>query len=243
MTDKPKEEQKNKELALDAGRKLERSPVRLKSSVVMSSEPGTSINRKIVREEIYNALNYARLPDEYQNVKLIVGVTSAERGDGKTVTAANLAVSFALGYNKRTVLVDLNMENPFLHEVFGVNQHPGLVESFDNGSIFLSQTQIDQLYLLPSGDESNFSLGLDKILGIRQILQSLIHDFDIVVVDMNSLFPIRDFPMVLANEFDGLLLVINTQKTKYSSIERIFRHINTNQALGFVFNNVDDDTI
>lgn len=212
-------------------------------SIVVNSEASGFINKDIVKKEIYNAFNYTMLPEEYQNLNLTVGVTSPNRGEGKTVTAANLAVSFALAYKIKTVLVDLNMKNPCLHQVFGTSLKPGLVESFKNGSVFLSKTKLDQLYLLPAGQHGDCSLQLEDITAIRDVIYSLNQEFEMVILDMNSIFPINEFPVVFANEMDGLLIVLDAQNTKYASVEKIFRHINKNQTMGFVFNKVDQEVI
>ncbi|MBD3615424.1 MAG: CpsD/CapB family tyrosine-protein kinase [Gracilimonas sp.] len=208
-------------------------------SIVVNSDQGGLISRDIVKKQVYNALNYTMLPEQYQNMDLTIGVTSPGKGEGKTMTASNLAVSFALAYKKKTVLVDMNMENPNLHKVFGTDLAPGLVESFENGSVFLSRTRLDQLYLLPAGRHQNFNMDLENITVLRDIIYSLKQEFQIVILDMNSIFPVDDFPAVFANEVDGLLVVIDTKKTKYAEVEKIFRHINKDQTMGFVFNRVD----
>lgn len=209
-------------------------------SIVVDPQKSSFIDQSIVKKKYCNALNCSILPDKYKKIQLTVGVTSPNKGEGKTLTAANLAVSFAMAYKKKTVLVDLNMENPCLHEIFGTKLNPGLVESFQNGSVFLSRTWLDQLYLLPAGKYHNYSLGLDSVVQIRDILYTLRKEFEVIILDMNSVFPIDNFPAVCVNEVDGLMVVIDTQKTKYADVEKMFKHIKRDQTLGFVFNNVDD---
>lgn len=210
-------------------------------SIVVNSEKSNYINRKIVKKKIYNAFNYSMLPEEYQKINLAIGITSPNKGEGKTVTASNLAVSFALAYKKKTVLIDLNMKNPCLHKVFGTDLKPGLRESFRNGSIFLSQTRLANLYLLPAGWNQGYALELEDLGAIREIISSLKKEFEIIIFDMNPVFPIEDFPAVFTNEVDGLLVVIDTRKTKYASVKKMFRHIDKDQTMGFVFNRVDED--
>lgn len=219
--------------------KTEKQLVPSGKSIVVDPEQSDYIDKSMVNRKFYNAFNYSMLPDEYQSINLTVGVTSPNKGEGKTITASNLAVSLALAYKKKTVLVDLNMKDPSLHSIFGTSLEPGLAESFKNGSVYLSQTKLDQLYLLPAGGYENISLDMDDVVSIRDIIYSLQQEFEFVVLDMNSIFPIEDFPAIFAKEFDGLLVVIDTESTKYADVEKIFRHINKNQTMGFVFNKVD----
>lgn len=225
--------------AYDENSKNKNKLTQTAKSIVVNPTQSDYIDKSVVKKQYYNSFNYSMLPDQYQKIDLTVGVTSANRGEGKTLTASNLAVSFALAYKRNTVLVDLNMKNPNLHNVFGTNLKPGLVESFQNGSVYLSQTKLEQLYLLPAGMYKDRTLEVEDIVSIRDIIYSLKQEFEIVILDMNSIFPIDDFPAVFANEVDGLLVVVDTQKTKYADIEKIFRHINKNQTMGFVLNRVD----
>lgn len=211
-------------------------------SIVVDPKQSDYIDRGVIQQQFYNSFNYSMLPDKYQDIKLSIGVSSPNKGEGKTLIASNLAVSFALAYKKRTVLVDLNTKDPSLHKIFGTNRKPGLVESFQNGSVYLSQTKLDQLYLLPAGRRQNFSIGLNDVTTIRDILLSLKNEFEIVILDMNSVLPIDDFPAVFTNEVDGMLMVIDSKNTKYKDVEKMFRHINRNQMMGFVFNRVDEES-
>lgn len=213
-----------------------------KKTIKVDPKQSDYIDRGIIQKQFYNSFNYSMLPDEFKDMKLTIGVSSPNSGEGKTVVASNLAVSFALAYQKKTVLVDLNTKNPEIHKIFGTNRKPGLIESFQNGSVFLSQTKLDQLYVLPAGKEQNFSIGLNDITSIRSILNSLRNEFDIVILDMTSVLPIEDFPAVFTNEVDGMLMVIDSKSTKYKDVEKVFRHINRNQMMGFVFNKVDESS-
>lgn len=219
--------------------KSEKQLVPSAKSIVVNPKQSNYIDKSMVNRKFYNSFNYSMLPDQYQKINLTVGVTSPNKGEGKTITASNLAVSLALAYKKKTALVDLNLQNPSLHSIFGTSLKPGLIESFNNGSVYLSQTKLDQLYLLSAGAYENFSLDMNDVVAIRDIIYSLQQEFEFVILDMNSIFPIEDFPAIFAKEFDGLLVVIDTESTKYGDVEKIFRHINKNQTMGFVFNKVD----
>lgn len=199
----------------------------------------TYIDSSVVHQKYYNNFNYSKLPQEYKKLNLTLGVTSARSGEGKTHIAANLATSFAVGYQKNTVLIDLNIKNPSIHKIFDIDPNPGLSEALKNKEIRLVQSLHDHLYLLPIGDVNDYSLGLSDILAIRDMICTLEEQFDFVVVDMSPILPITDFPVLFANEVDGLLTVIDTTRTKHSDINEIFRHINKDQVTGFIFNKME----
>ena len=165
-----------------------------------------------------------------------MGVTSPNAHEGKTLVAVNLAASFALGYKRKTVLVDLNISNPQLHKIFKIREQPGLVEAFNNQSIWLTQTKIEQLFVLPAGDFKNHHLGLKDLTAIRDVIYSLERVFEFVIIDMGPILPIDDFPALFANEVDGLMLVVDTQKTKQADIDEVFHYIDDKQIFGFVLN-------
>jgi len=207
--------------------------------IVVSPTQGNFIDDKVIQKKFYNSFNYSMFPDE-QKYDMTIGVTSSKKGEGKTLIAANLAVSLALANQKKTVLVDLDFKNPDLHKIFGTDLKPGLIESMKNGSVYLTQTKIDQLYLLSAGNNDEMSIDLDNILSIRKILDSLKSEFEIIILDMTSIYPVEDFPAVFVNEIDGLLVVIDTKKTKFDDVDRVFKHITRDQTMGFVFNRVKD---
>ncbi len=204
--------------------------------VSINAEQASYINEEIVNSKYFNSFNYSKLPNEYKDIHLTLGITSAKKGEGKTLVSSNMAVSFALGYRRRTVIIDLNYKNPAQHEIFGVDQKPGLCKALDTGVINLTQTKIDQLFVLPTGDVDNFELKLDNIMAVRQVIQTLESQFDFVIVDMSSVLPIEDFPVLFANEVDGLLAVLDTQQTRHAEIEEMFNHLNKKQILGFIMN-------
>lgn len=197
------------------------------------------VDKEVVNKIYYNNFNYSKLPREYKKLNLTLGVTSARSGEGKTHVAANLATSFAVGYKKRTVLVDLNIKNPSIHKIFDVDPKPGLTEAIQDKKIRLVQSAYDHLFLLPIGNIDKYSLGLEDILAVRDLICTLEEKFDFVVVDMCPILPIADFPVLFANEVDGLLTVIDSTTTKRSDLNEIFRHINEDQIAGFIMNRME----
>jgi Mrp family chromosome partitioning ATPase len=191
---------------------------------------------------------------------MTMGITSPKQGEGKTLVASNLAVSLAMGSQKNTILIDLNVQRPRLHEIFGVAQSPGLTEALSNGKIHVSQTAIEHLSILSGGSMPHYqkimpmtstepnapahivikpSLGLEQLASFRDIIYSLEQEFEFVIVDMPSIDS-EGVPILFGNQLNGLIVVVNSGSTKREDIEAMFRQINERQVLGFVFNRFKD---
>src|ERR687890_2054191 len=60
-------------------------------------------------------------------------ITSPNKGDGKSLTAANLALTMAQEYNQRVLLLDADLRRPSLHRLFGISDTPGLTDVLMGG--------------------------------------------------------------------------------------------------------------
>jgi Mrp family chromosome partitioning ATPase len=237
--------------------------VRLRKTIIVNSKKGEYVDGNVVAYRYYNSFNYSLLRKEHQGVNLTIGITSANPGEGKTLVASNLAVSLATGYQKRTILVDLNMQHPRLHDIFDIDLQPGLYEAFKDGTIQVSQTKIEYLSVLAAGGPVQLSsggkhtkhysarssyynpeppVGLEYFAAFRDIIYSLEQDFEFVIVDMPSIHP-HGFPTLFANQLQGLLVVVGAGTTKRGEIDHIFRYLNEHQVLGFVFNRVKHENL
>lgn len=206
--------------------------------VHISAESLTTVNRNVVAMKYFNSFNFSKLAATLDSTKMTIGITSANRNDGKTIVAANMAVSLASGYKQKTVLVDMNFKHPNLHNVFGATQSPGMAEAIARKKVRVVPTSVENLYLMTAG-ASNQTPGIEQTLPLRQILSSLRNEFDFVIIDMGSIYPIEDFPIHFINEIDGLIGVIDSKKTKKADFNRIFKNLDESHFIAYVFNRVE----
>lgn len=204
--------------------------------VTVSKQQLRHVDPDIVREMFYNNFNFSKLANRNTNLKLALGITSANRQEGKTLVASNMAVSLARAYKQRTVLVDLNFKNPNLHKVFGGRIKPGMAEAMQHNKLCVNPTKVENLYLVTAGDVYNYSPGIQDTIALREILYTLKNEFDFIIVDMSSIFPIEEFPIHYVNEVDGLLTVIDAQNTKKSHLKNIYKHVDERRFMGYIFN-------
>jgi Mrp family chromosome partitioning ATPase len=198
------------------------------------------VDYKCISKKYYNSFNFSKLASTFSKSKMTIGITSAGRRDGKTLVAANMAVSLAAGYNQKTVLVDMNFHNPDMHRVFGTDLTPGLSDAIASEKIRVVPSGIENLFLMTAGSSKNLTPGIEHTLTLRKILFTLISRFDFVIIDMGSILPIEKFPIHFINEIDGLIGVIDTKKTKKGEFNKIFKHLDEDQFIGYVFNRVDN---
>jgi tyrosine-protein kinase Etk/Wzc len=112
-------------------------------------------------------------------------VTSPEQGDGKSLVASNLALAFAeAGY--RTLLIDADTRRGALHEVFGAQRRPGLIEVL-SGEVtraeVLHPTSQERLSLLPCGGRRTTNPELIASPALPTLLGELVREFSVIIVD------------------------------------------------------------
>lgn len=143
-------------------------------------------------------------------------VTSPAPTEGKTVTAANLAVVLAQS-GLRVALVDADLRRPRQHHLFNLPSGvegltESLVEGKTDGRITQPLTDFD-LRLLPAGALPPNPVEMVGSQRMRQLLEGLASEADVVVVDSPPVLSMAD-AAVLAQAVDGVLLAVEANKTR-----------------------------
>lgn len=207
--------------------------------VIINANTGGNIDNEIVAYHLYNRFNYSLfLPEDRQAMKCSLGVTSPNVGEGKTTTACNLAAALSIGSNRKTVIIDLNVNKPRIHEIFGTVLGPGLSDALLGKEIYVTQTQIENLFVIPAGKTS--IIPTNKLANFNKVVHSLLKEFEFVIVDMPSLAT-KNFPTIIANQLNGLIVVAEVRKTRRRDIDRIFRQVHERNVVGFVLNKVNEN--
>lgn len=153
----------------------------------------------------------------------VVQITSTLAGEGKTRVAANLAMVTALD-NWRVILVDGNLRNPQLAEIFDAEASPGLADVLADRSTLeaaLQQTSIPNLRVLTAGNVSVSSIGLLNSPEMDELLLKLSATADYVFFDSPSCLSAAD-AQVLASKVDGVLFVMEIGKVATAEVHRSF---------------------
>ncbi len=152
-------------------------------------------------------------------------VTSAAPGEGKTLTAANLAVTLAYD-GLRVLLVDCDIRRPRVHTMFHLPRAPGLMELLTatgapGGAPLpaIRDTSIAGLSVLPCGALPSNAANLLSGTRMRHLLQELKEQFDIIVLDTPPVLATADAGIV-ASLTDGVLLVVRAGTTDRNAAQR-----------------------
>lgn len=168
-------------------------------------------------------------------------ITSPSPTDGKSTIAANLAMVFAQN-EQDVILIDCDLRRPTLHKIFKVSNRLGLsdyfIRSTDKLSGLIKKIDTDRLRLITSG---NLPPNPSELLGSRkmsEMLSLLEKRVDLLIIDTPPILVVTD-AMVLAPRMDGVVLVIDTKKTKRSAVKQTIEQLHQVNAhiIGVVLNN------
>jgi Mrp family chromosome partitioning ATPase len=149
-----------------------------------------------------------------------LGVTSCRRQEGRSTIAAGIAITEAHEYQRRTVLVDLDLEHPSLADIFGLSAAPGVGELLREEAAVGSCLQIvdENLTVVTAGDTSFASSHFLRQATATQLLAVLGSRCDVVVADLPPLTP-RSGAAQLADLCGAVAIVIRSGTVDRVEIE------------------------
>jgi capsular exopolysaccharide synthesis family protein len=183
--------------------------------LVASYDPKSPISEQF--RTIRTNIQYSSLDQEIRTIM----VTSTGPAEGKSTTVANLAIVYAqLG--KKVLLVDADLRKPTVHHTFGVNNLFGFT------SVLTKQTTLEKavldtdekdLSILTSGPIPPNPAELLSSKLMEQFIEEAKELFDYILFDTPPLLAVAD-PQILANQCDGSILVVYSEKTEIDKVKK-----------------------
>ena len=153
----------------------------------------------------------------------VLVVTSAVHGEGKSVTAINLALTLSRQENLKVVLVDADLRKGSIRKWLGLeDRSEGLSAVLARGGELngsLMKLQAPPLTVLPAGAHPEAPAELLESSNMKRLLATLKTQFDVVVIDAPPVLPVAD-PGILAAQADGVLMVVRAGKTQRKTVSQ-----------------------
>ena len=175
--------------------------------------------------------------DTFHNV---IMVTSSIAGEGKSLTATNLAISIAHEFDLTVLLIDADLRRPSIHGYLGIEATAGIADCLIDGtdlSDVIVKTSIDKLSVIPAGREVANPLELFTSKKMQDFIEDIKHRYNdrYVIIDTPPLLPFAE-TRTLAHMVDGVLLVVREGVTKQESVIETRDLLKGCNILGVVLN-------
>jgi protein-tyrosine kinase len=167
-----------------------------------------------------------------------VVVTSPSPAEGKSLSAANLALAESHLAGNSTLLCDFDFRRPLMHTMFGLDRSPGITD------YLLGKAPLHQcirklagtsLYVMPAGEAVINPLELLNLREVKLLMDRLPSVFNWIILDSPPLLFAADANL-LSTLCHGTLLVVRIGHTTIDSVTRAMQSLCNNNVLGIVVN-------
>jgi protein-tyrosine kinase len=170
----------------------------------------------------------------------IVMVASAMPGEGKSLTATNLALTLSESYRRNVLLIDADLRRPSLHEIFQIPNIAGLNEALTTMDMLPPAFALSpRLTLLPAGRPNPDPIGVLTSQAMRDLVRDAGAGFDWVIVDTPPVGLLTDANL-LARMVDAVVMVVAVGKVSYKIVQRAADALGRDRIIGVVLNRAAD---
>ena len=190
--------------------------------------------------EAYKVLRTKILKTTQKNGWNTIMITSALPGEGKTLTAINLSLTFAREFSQTVLLVDCDLRKQSIHEVLGIQSRLGLIDHL------LKDVPMNEIVIWPGIEKFTLISGGKTLQDSSELLGS--PKMKATFLEMKNRYPDRyvffDLPpllcgsdaMTFSSLVDGILMVVLAGRTSMEDVERAVEMIPRDKFLGFIVN-------
>lgn len=228
------------EISYSRTRVVEVPPDRLRSNRIVAAHPQSPYADafKILRTQILQRMK--------ENGWKTLAVTSPNAGEGKTLTALNLAASMAMEISHTVLLVDTDLREPGVAGLLGIDGDRGLADYLLDDApleeLLVHPEPLDHLVVLPAGRSVINSAELLNSPNMAQLVQDLRNRYPerIVVFDLPPVLQAAD-ALAFAPNVDAILLVFEEGRTSQEDAQRTVELLEGHAIIGTVLNKAAAD--
>ncbi len=225
-----------------------RRPAKERPESTLFERIDARLNEKVVIDQNMNSASreqYRRLAAVLHDAQSTAGlqvvmVASAVAGEGKTLTASNLALTFSESYQKRVLLIDGDLRRPTLHSVFRLDTASGLADGLlsTTDTKMLVRQVSTRLAVLPAGRPSSDPMAGLTSERMKRLLDEARQSFDWVILDTPPVMLLPDAHL-MSSMVDGAVLVVRAASTPHELVRRASDAVGRSRILGVVLNRAE----
>jgi capsular exopolysaccharide synthesis family protein len=191
--------------------------------------------------EFRRLLNNIKTSQPEGEMKAVM-LTSAMLSEGKSTVAVFLAMT-AARKGMKTLLLDADLRRPTVHRYFGQNRDNGLSDILTGDTVsknVIRKTALEKLDIICAGRAVSNPSELFDSRAIGNLVTEMKFYYDLIVIDSPPVIPVSD-PMLLAQEVDGVVLVVKAGQTQRDVVKRAAEILRSQsrKLVGIVLNNMD----
>jgi protein-tyrosine kinase len=193
--------------------------------------------------EAYRSLRTRLVKRQTEQGTRSMVITSAEQGEGKTLTSLNLGLCYANIQNWPVLLVDADLRTRGLSRLIGDPDSPGLGQVLESGCPYESgilATSTPNLYVLPAGEASTPPPELFASLRWKEFVGWCGESFKLMIIDAPPVLDLADFELITA-QCESVLLIVRARKTHRESLNKIKGQLDPKKLVGVVVNSSESD--
>ena len=179
---------------------------------------------------------------ERQQMRAFV-ITSSGVGEGKTLTALNLAWLLAQSEGIRALIIDSDLRQPCATDYLGIDDAPMGLSEVLSGQVSLQQAIVRLepagLHLLPGGKARDDVAEMLSGPTFARVITEARRMFDYIIIDAPPLGIFTD-ANVLISRADAALIVVRAGKTRYAQIDKLLEQLPRERVLGVILNRTED---
>ena len=180
------------------------------------------LNLDLINEKAFNELKSNIQFLNSDSEKKVIMIASSGNGDGRSTTAAYLSLSLAKS-GKKTMLIDCDLKNPNIHNMFDLTNDKGLVNYLSGDAPFekvVKTTKLKNLSIMTCGITTVSYAELFVSSKYKEFITSLKEDFDYIIIDTPPVTIGADAE-ALSKYTDGCVLVVNAGKTERQTVIKV----------------------
>jgi protein-tyrosine kinase len=229
------------------------------TGIIHTAPSGAEVENRVSSDNpLLVALNDPNSPiaEEYRKMKSILVkmtrgedfknalmVTSSIPGEGKSITALNLAISLAQEYDHTVLLIDADLRRPAIHTYLNIQKKKGLADCLA-GEADLSEviiaTGIGKLSIVTAGREVSNPAELFSSNRMKDLLEEIKHRYHdrFIIFDTPPLLPFAE-TLSLAHLVDGVVFVVKEQLATQTNVKDALDALKGSTVLGIVYNDTN----